>query len=647
MRARLGLAAGALCALAALAAPAAAAVPLEVRIREAALDTDGRVELVVSVTGDAVDRALTAADFAVTEEGRPVEGVRVEPLLASLRPVAVALAVDVSGSTAGRPLADAKAAAKTFVRQLPEGVRIAVIAFGPRAQVRLPFSTDRTLLARTIDGLRPGGDTALYDAIVLAASTLKRTDAQHNIVLFSDGKDTVSKATLAGAIDAAGEVEAPVTSVGLLTRDFDGDSLEALARQTEGQTLRVGQSAQLSDAFARVANDIASQYVLTYSEKRTEPRELDLAVTARISGSRVSDEIVVLNPRTVPPPISDDAPPAPARPPVPAFASKAGLYVGLGAAFAGLAVFLGVLLRRPGEATRVLQRGLRLYSKSTRRAAKEERSAAGGIAGSVLGRKAVELIERVPRSERFQKGLQHMLDRAGWPFRATEFLIIQVLAFAGAAIVGFALLQPWWLGLILAAGGLAVPRVVLARAAERRGNQFLAQLPDTLQLLAGSLKAGYAFLQAIDTLVRESPQPTSAEFSRVLSEARLGMPLDDALRAMAHRLGSDDFNWVVLAINIQRQVGGNLAALLETVANTLRDREQVRRQIKVLSAEGRLSGVILTILPFGLAGYIMMVNPGYLNSLFRETFGKMLIAGALVLMGVGIAWMRKIVKIDV
>ncbi|MFA5890208.1 MAG: type II secretion system F family protein, partial [Actinomycetota bacterium] len=190
-------------------------------------------------------------------------------------------------------------------------------------------------------------------------------------------------------------------------------------------------------------------------------------------------------------------------------------------------------------------------------------------------------------------------------------------------------------------------RMVLARKIERRRSLFLAQLPDTLQLLAGSLQAGYGFMQGLDTLVQESSPPTSSEFGRVLTETRLGSPVDEALKAMADRLDSDDFRWVVLAINIQRQVGGNLAVLLQTVAGTLREREQVRRQIKVLSAEGRLSASILTVLPFLLAGYISLVNPGYITALVIEPIGRVMIAGALVMMGVGIAWMRKIVNIDV
>lgn len=203
------------------------------------------------------------------------------------------------------------------------------------------------------------------------------------------------------------------------------------------------------------------------------------------------------------------------------------------------------------------------------------------------------------------------------------------------------------LALLCAFIGGAAPRVVVANKIERRTSAFLAQLPDTLQLLAGSLKAGYGLLQAIDTVVQETDDPTSTEFARVLTEARLGMPLEDALEGMAGRMRSEDFGWVVMAINIQKQVGGNLAALLEVVAGTLREREQVRRQVKVLSAEGRLSAVVLIALPFFFAGYLALVNGEYLGELLSSGIGLAMIAGGIALMALGIAWIRKIIAIEV
>jgi tight adherence protein B len=141
--------------------------------------------------------------------------------------------------------------------------------------------------------------------------------------------------------------------------------------------------------------------------------------------------------------------------------------------------------------------------------------------------------------------------------------------------------------------------------------------------------------------------PTSTEFQRALTEARLGLPLEDSLGDMAERIDSDDFRWVVVAMNIQRQVGGNLAELLETVAATLRGREQVRRQISALSAEGRLSAVILIALPFVILGFLLVTNPGYLTPLLTNMLGWIMLGIVTVLMLIGVLWIRKMIAIDV
>jgi tight adherence protein B len=191
-----------------------------------------------------------------------------------------------------------------------------------------------------------------------------------------------------------------------------------------------------------------------------------------------------------------------------------------------------------------------------------------------------------------------------------------------------------------------VPWVVVSKLAAKRIGKIEAQLPDLLMILASSLRAGHSFLQALDTATKEIGDPAAGELGRTLAEIRLGRNVGDALNALAVRIGSQDLGWAVTAIEIQRKVGGNLAEVLETVARTIRERETLRRQVKVLSAEGRLSVTILTVLPFLLALYLMAVNPEYLAVLTGTPIGVLLIIGALTLMGVGYVWMRKIVKLD-
>lgn len=319
-------------------------------------------------------------------------------------------------------------------------------------------------------------------------------------------------------------------------------------------------------------------------------------------------------------------------------------------AVAGGGCFLALLIlfstgRSTGasEGAKLLSRGLRVYT-ATATGEKGGKRAKGAHPFAAL---ATRVVSRVPKPDNYEERLQRRIDQAGWPLRSSELLAIQAGTGVVGLVVGLVVIGTPWFAPVVGAIGVAVPRLLMSRKISKRQEAFLEQLPDTLQLLAGSLQAGYGFLQAMDTLVRESTPPTSTEFGRVLAEIRLGMPVEDALTAMADRFGSEDLKWVVLAMNIQRQVGGNLATLLNTVAETLRDRERVRRQIQVLSAEGRLSAWILGLLPVGIAGYISMVNPGFLETLTSERIGQIMIGGAIVSLGVGVAWMRKIIRIEV
>jgi tight adherence protein B len=175
----------------------------------------------------------------------------------------------------------------------------------------------------------------------------------------------------------------------------------------------------------------------------------------------------------------------------------------------------------------------------------------------------------------------------------------------------------------------------------------MGQLPETLQLISGSLSAGYSLAQALDTVVREGQQPMTAEFNRALVETRLGVPIEDALEGVASRMHSKDFAWVVMAYRIQREVGGNLAELLATLAETMRERDALRRQVRALSAEGRLSGWILGLLPPVFAIYLLTTRPSYLRPLVTDPLGVLLVSVGAVLLVVGALWMRKAVKVEV
>ena len=203
------------------------------------------------------------------------------------------------------------------------------------------------------------------------------------------------------------------------------------------------------------------------------------------------------------------------------------------------------------------------------------------------------------------------------------------------------------MGLIFMAGGAFGPWMYLGYKRKRRKKKFEAALPETLQLMSGSLAAGLSLAQSVDTIVREGTEPIAGEFRKVLVETRLGLSLETALQGIADRFQSKDFDWVVMAINIQRQVGGNLAELLNTVAATMREREYIRRQVAALAAEGKLSAMVLGGLPPAFLVYLLLANHDYVMVLFTTPMGIAMLVGAAMILSVGIFWMSRIVKVEV
>jgi tight adherence protein B len=269
-----------------------------------------------------------------------------------------------------------------------------------------------------------------------------------------------------------------------------------------------------------------------------------------------------------------------------------------------------------------------------------------GAGGWIPGR-VTSFGERFADARGFGERLDAELEAAGLSLNAGEFVIVTVVAGLLGAVLGAALLGNWMMAVAVGAIAAFSPTVFLRSALRRRADKLREQLPDVLTIMASSLRAGHSFLQSLDATAKEIAQPAAGEFQRVVAEVRLGRSADDALEAMSKRIGSEDFKWAVLAVNIQREVGGNLAEILDNVAATLLERATIRRQIRVLTAEGRLSAWVLGLLPFGIGVYMGITNPDYVGLLFTRTMGLVMLGGCGLLLAAGILWMRKIVDIDV
>ncbi|MGO9079963.1 MAG: type II secretion system F family protein [Streptosporangiaceae bacterium] len=273
--------------------------------------------------------------------------------------------------------------------------------------------------------------------------------------------------------------------------------------------------------------------------------------------------------------------------------------------------------------------------------------AAAADAEGKVARTAVAWVARLLRSSKAEQRLAARLELAGiartpaeWALLGTCACVVLtavVTALAGSILAGILVGVPvGWLGM----------RSALSIRIGRRRAAFRDQLPDLLQLIAGSLKAGFSLPQALASVVRENTQPAAGEFSRALAETRVGVDLQAALDGVANRMDSADLRWTVMAIRIQREVGGNLAEVLGTTVGTMRDRASLRRHVRGLSAEGRLSAYILVALPVLVGGWLLVSDRSYVRPLYTTAFGLFMLAGAAVLLVLGAVWMRVLIKVE-
>lgn len=613
-----------------LLGPAAAQTGSTVAIRDADLSDFPQISLVIMVPED-----VAAEDIEVLENGSVVEA-RIDPLVGSGEQVDVVLLVDRSGSMVGNPMQSAIAAAGEFVRQLPASVRVGLVTFGDSARVDVDLTEPRREILSRISSITAAGETALYDGLMSAVSVFEGP-AHRNVVLLSDGGDTVSEASFPEALRAAKQQKVNVYSVGLESAETDPKALARLSNKTGGR-FSPAATAELGDIYSGIATELKGQYLVSYTSLVGPGEDVTLAVRTPVG----EDSRLLVTPAAdaaVETPIPR---PVPKQAAAPVIGGPRGLLIILGLAFA--TAFLAAMLLMDSQAR--ARRDRALSARVTFISEESDASGAGEGLGGRVPRPLAALgssLAAIFGTEKFEAKLEaaNVSVTVGELFGAA----------AGLALVGAATAVIFFEGLLFMMIAAfvcgAIPFALLTRARTNRLLKVQSQLPDVLSVLASSLRAGHSFVQALDTASQEVPDPAGHEFTRVLAEIRLGRPVDEAMNAMADRVGSEDFRWAVLAVNIQRTVGGNLAEVMDTVAATMRERDEIRRQIQTLSAEGRLSIRILTVLPLLLAAYMAKVNPDYIKLLFETDTGLMMVAVASGLLVLGLVWMRKLVNIDV
>jgi len=597
--------------------------------------TDKGLQLLVSVPEDS---EVDLGSVSVTVDGTQASATAARAdSRTSIERTAI-LVIDTSNSMHGERFQAAKAAASTFLDTVPDDVQVGIVTFASDVTRALEPTTDRDAAREVIDGLTLSKDTLLYDG-VLDAVDMAGTEGQRTLLVLSDGRDTsdtLLEDVTAGVAD--GDVLVDVFSV-----DGEGKAdteLETLAAAGNGEVI-TAEAEALREAFTREA-DILSRQVLVTAQvpDAVSATEATVAVTLAATPTTLTAEAFA--------PVREAGVAAPETPQ----ATSAGLviprtamFAGLGAVAFGLACVLVILLvprkakqMTPEErATIYTDRLVGRHADPNRSEPDVALTQAKDAAAKVLHRNK-SLEDRIARA----------LDGAGSSWKPSEWLLLHSAIFVVSGLVGLLLGKgSLFLGLIFLATGAFGPWMWLRHRRSRRRKAFSSSLPDTLQLMSGSLAAGLSLAQSVDTIVREGTEPISSEFKRVLVEARLGVSLEDSLEDVGERFESRDFGWVVMAIKIQRQVGGNLAELLDTVAATMREREYMRRQVAALAAEGKLSAIVLGALPPAFMLYLLVTNREYVMVLFTQPLGWLMLGGAAALLSLGVFWMSRLIKVEV
>jgi len=238
------------------------------------------------------------------------------------------------------------------------------------------------------------------------------------------------------------------------------------------------------------------------------------------------------------------------------------------------------------------------------------------------------------------------LAQADIPLRAGELLAVQLAAIVLLPLASINLVGSVPLALVMVASAAVLPMALIQNARLRRKRKLSEQIGEALPLMASSLRAGFSLLQTLDAMQQETPAPLANEFRQTLREIKYGIPTEEALKNMARRVQCSDLDLVVTAINIQHQVGGNLAEVLDNITHTIRERIRIKGEVRTLTAQGRVSGTIVAVLPLALAAFLMVVNPSYLAVLFRHPLGLLLTGAAIISGVVGALLIKKIVNIE-
>jgi tight adherence protein B len=613
-RARLLLVAA---ALALLSAPAANANPA-FELRQVDVAAYPVIRLVV--------HSANPSSFpSVFENGTRVTGLSYDNLGASK---AIVIAVDRSQSMTGTPLKQAAAAAQELVQRKRNSDQVEVVTFGSKALAQTSFSQSaidaNTALASL--GPDPVQGTAFYDAVILSATDLQaQTLPGRVLVLLTDGHDFGSLASLGEALRAARAANMVVYAIAL--GNAADAPLRRLAATTGGSFYSSPTSASLSDVYRQVGAELDHTWKVSYTTTARPGDRLSISVG---SGHALGTTLLV-----------PGRPSTQYKPLIPqVLVNKTGGIFVLVAVVATL-IFLAVArLRAVPRAERLRQL---VWEHTDARSAAQRRQRKQRPTFAELMSGLNERLRGIPQMGRIER----LVAAAAIPASAATVLVASVCVAFMLSLLAGVLTGSGFMIFLFFLLGFAGPLIVLRTLAKRRIAAVEGQLPDVLATIASSLRVGHGLKQALQTVAADGAPPISIELRRVLAEARLGRPLEEALVSMCERLESEDLIYVATAVDVQSQVGGSLAGVFETVAETVRARQQLRRRVRAVTSTGRSTATAVAGMPFAFLGFLLLLSPHYVTPFLNSHIGHVLMVASVISIAIGGFLLSRIVSMKV
>ncbi len=622
------------------------------QIRQVDTTDPGRSTLQFLYTGDSSD----VRGALVADNGNEVASDAPQ-VLAQSGKIAVALVFDTSDAMdSSGALVAAKEAAVRWIQGRSETERanqlVGVYTSNTTPDQVQSLTSDTARIVAAIQRVAPPADagenneSAMWGAIALAGNDLADKDGyQANIVMMTGAGATIgaSRSSANGAVANSG---ASVFAVELLGQGMSPGSLDSMVRENGGLVFSTQTGTDLGDLVTQVGTTIDEQQFSIGFEAATEVgsvANLDLTVGDQNAKAAVVIGSEVVGATSLAPDVTTSAGG------ISFLQGPLGMILLIGVVLvAAIALAYGVIMIFVREDR--LATALQPYDDALANASvdnDDDDEGMGGLARTALVQRAVALTEQVAEQRGILSRTEAALERANLPLRAGEALFFYAAVVVVATMLSLVVTGSVILGLIVGLVSALLPVAVVSFLAGRRRKQFMGLLPDTLSLLAGTLRAGYSLMQGVEAVSQEVSEPMGLELRRVVTEARLGRPLEEALDGVAERMASPDFAWAVMAIRIQREVGGNLSELLLTVAETMIQRERLRRDVAALTAEGRMSAYVLIALPIGLGLVMFVMNKEYTSKLLDTTAGNVMLGAAVISAGIGYLWMRKIINIRI